>query len=32
MTLAQSAKLCRHEPHAYLKDVLSRLPTHTVNR
>lgn len=28
MSLIQSAKLNGHEPHAYLKDVLTRLPTH----
>jgi hypothetical protein len=28
MSLIQSAKLNRHAPHAYLKDVLTRLPTH----
>lgn len=27
MSLIQSAKLNGHEPHAYLKDVLTRLPT-----
>lgn len=27
MSLIQSAKLNGHEPHAYLKDVLARLPT-----
>jgi transposase len=27
MSLLQSAKLCGHEPWAYLKDVLTRLPT-----
>ena len=27
MTLVQSAKLNGHDPHAYLKDVLERLPT-----
>lgn len=27
MSLIQSAKLNGHDPHAYLKDVLSRLPT-----
>jgi transposase len=30
--LAQSAKLCGHDPHAYLNDVLDRLPTHPANR
>ena len=28
MSLIQSAKLNGHEPYAYLKDVLARLPTH----
>ena len=28
MSLIQSAKLNGHDPQAYLKDVLSRLPTH----
>lgn len=28
MSLIQSAKLNGHEPYAYLKDVLTRLPTH----
>ena len=28
MSLIQSAKLNRHDPYAYLKDVLQRLPTH----
>jgi hypothetical protein len=27
MTLIQSAKLNGHDPYAYLKDVLTRLPT-----
>ena len=27
MSLVQSAKLCGHDPWAYLKDVLTRLPT-----
>jgi len=27
MTLIQSAKLNSHDPYAYLKDVLTRLPT-----
>ncbi len=27
MSLIQTAKLNGHEPHAYLKDVLTRLPT-----
>ena len=29
-TLIQSAKLNGHDPYAYLKDVLTRLPTHRV--
>jgi transposase len=28
MSLIQSAKLNRHDPYAYLKDFLARLPTH----
>jgi hypothetical protein len=28
MSLIQSAKLNGIDPHAYLKDVLQRLPTH----
>ena len=32
MTLLQSAKLCGHEPWAYLKDVLTRLPTQLNSR
>ncbi|AZR81208.1 hypothetical protein AYJ59_02190 [Thiomicrospira sp. S5] len=28
MTLVQSGKLNEHDPYAYLKDVLTRLPTH----
>ncbi|XPG74698.1 transposase domain-containing protein [Variovorax sp. NFACC27] len=28
----QSAKLNGHEPHAYLSDVLERLPTQPANR
>ena len=28
MSLIQSAKLNGHDPYAYLKDVLQRLPTH----
>lgn len=31
MTLIQSAKLNRHDPYAYLKDVLTRLPTQKNN-
>jgi transposase len=32
MSLVHSAKLCGHEPHAYLRDVLQRLPTHPASR
>jgi transposase len=32
MSLIQSAKLNGLEPHAYLKDVLTRLPTHKASR
>lgn len=32
MSLLQSAKLNGHEPWAYLKDVLTRLPTQLNNR
>ena len=32
MSLIQSAKLNGHEPYAYLKDVLTRLPTHPASR
>jgi Transposase and inactivated derivatives len=32
MSLLQSAKLNGHDPLAYLKDVLTRLPTHPNNR
>ena len=28
MSLIQSAKLNGHDPYAYIKDVLTRLPTH----
>ena len=28
ISLIQSAKLNGHDPYAYLKDVLTRLPTH----
>ena len=28
MSLIQSARLNGHDPYAYLKDVLQRLPTH----
>ncbi|NVM87442.1 hypothetical protein FHT32_001081 [Variovorax sp. SG517] len=32
MSLVHSARLNGHEPHAYLKDVLERLPTHPASR
>ena len=32
MSLLQSAKLCGHEPWAYLKDILTRLPTQLNSR
>ena len=32
MSLIQSAKLNGHEPHAYLSDILERLPTHPASR
>ena len=32
MSLLQSAKLCGHDPWAYLKDALTRLPTHLNSR
>ena len=32
MSLVQSAKLHGHDPWAYLKDVLTRLPTHLNSR
>ncbi|CDM25638.1 hypothetical protein BN940_15986 [Castellaniella defragrans 65Phen] len=32
MSLIQSAKMNGHDPCAYLKDVLTRLPTHPNNR
>jgi transposase len=32
MSLVQSAKLSGHDPHAYLRDVLQRLPTHPASR
>ena len=32
MSLAHSAKLNGHEPHAYLKDVMQRLPTQPTSR
>lgn len=32
MSLIQSAKMSGHDPYVYLKDVLTRLPTHPNNR
>ncbi|WP_198161374.1 transposase domain-containing protein, partial [Variovorax sp. WDL1] len=32
MSLIQSAKLNGHEPHAYLSDILERLPTQPASR
>jgi transposase len=32
MSLLQSAKLCGHEPWAYMKDILTRLPTQLNSR
>ncbi|HCN71554.1 MAG TPA: IS66 family transposase, partial [Pusillimonas sp.] len=32
MSLIHSARLNGHDPHAYLKDVLTRLPTHPNSR
>ena len=32
MSLVQSARLNGHDPYAYLKDVLTRLPTHRASR
>ena len=32
MSLVQSARLNGHDPYAYLKDVLTRLPTHPNSR
>ena len=32
MSLIQSARLNGHDPYAYLKDVLERLPTHPASR
>ena len=32
MSLVYSAKLHGHEPHAYLKDVMQRLPTQPASR
>lgn len=32
MSLVHSARLNGHDPHAYLKDVMERLPTQTASR
>ena len=32
MSLIQSARMSGHDPYAYLKDVLARLPTHRASR
>lgn len=32
MSLIQSARMNGHDPHAYLKDILSRLPAHKASR
>ena len=32
MSLVQSARMNGHDPYAYLKDVLTRLPTHKANQ
>jgi len=32
MSLIQSARVNGHDPYAYLKDVLTRLPTHRASR
>jgi transposase len=32
MSLLHSARLNGHEPHAYLRDVLERLPTQPASR
>ncbi len=32
MSLVHSAKLNGHEPHAYLKDIMQRLPTQPASR
>jgi len=32
MSLLHSARINGHEPHAYIKDVLERLPTHPASR
>ena len=32
MSLIQSARMNEHDPYAYLKDVLTRLPIHKVSQ
>jgi hypothetical protein len=32
MSLLHSARINGHEPYAYIRDVLERLPTHPANR
>lgn len=32
MSLMHSARINGHDPYAYLKDILERLPTHPANR
>ena len=32
MSLIQSARMNGHDPYAYLKDVLTRLPTHKASQ
>ena len=32
MSLIQAARMNGHDPYAYLKDVLTRLPTHKASR
>ena len=32
MSLSQSARMNGHDPYAYLKDILTRLPTHKASR
>lgn len=32
MSLIQSARMNGHDPYAYLKDILTRLPTHKASR
>jgi len=32
MSLIQSAKMNGHDPYAYIKDVLTRLPTQKANQ